>query len=260
MVCHSKVTRNLPIKIILLVLKIIIQKQIFLMRILLLVVLVVCTSLGIKAETKPIKNKTKYNFLLRTPANYAENGDMEPLIVFLHGRSLSGNNLDRVKRYGVLYAINRGKEIPGIVVAPQTNNGWNAENVIEVIDYVLAHYNADPSRVYVCGMSMGGYGTLDVAGKYPHRIAAAVAICGGGSVNDACNLTQVPVWIQHGSNDRAVPSSESKKIYNAIIKCNHAADATLTIIKGGTHGSVERLFHQDKIYDWMLSYRKEQTK
>lgn len=208
------------------------------------------------AETTPVKNKTKYDFLLHLPDNYVENGEKQPLVIFLHGRSLSGNNLDRVKRYGVLYAMKRGKSVPGIVVAPQTKNGWDPDDVMEVIDYVLANYNADSTRVYICGMSMGGYGTLDVAGKYPDRIAAAVAICGGGTASYACNLTKVPLWIQHGNRDRAVPSSESKKIYNAIKKCDANADATLTIIPGGTHGSVERLFHQEKIYEWMFSYRK----
>jgi len=210
-----------------------------------------------KGEVIPIKDKTKYDFLLRLPSDYTEDGEKQSVLVFLHGRSLSGNNLERVKRYGVLYATNRGLDIPGVIVAPQTNSGWDPDNVMEIIDYVLEHYNTDASRVYVCGMSMGAYGTMDVAGKYPDRIAAAVAICGGGTSSYACNLTKVPLWIQHGTNDRAVPLSESKKIYNAIKQCDNSADATLTIIKGGTHGSVERLFHQDKIYEWMFSYSKE---
>lgn len=197
----------------------------------------------------PIKNKTKYDFLLHLPTDYTEGGEKQSILIFLHGKSLSGNNLDRVKRYGVLYAMNRGLEVPGIVVAPQTNNGWNPDAVMEVIDYVLANYNADSTRVYVCGMSMGGYGTMDVAGKYPDRIAAAVAICGGGNSSYARNLSTLPLWIQHGNRDRAVPSSESTKIYNAIKKEDPTADVTLTIIKGGTHGSVERLFHQRKMYD-----------
>ena len=209
-------------------------------------------------ETLPIKNKTTYNFLLHIPENGKATGKL-PVIVFLHGKSLSGTNLEKVKKYGVLYAKNRGHELPNaIIVAPQTNKGWNPDHVMEVIDYVLDNYHADPSRVYVCGMSMGGYGTMHVAGKYPDRIAAAVAICGGGNVTDACNLTKVPIWIQHGSADRAVPASESKKIFNAIKRCNKDADATLTIIRGGTHGSVEKLFHQDAIYDWMMKYKKNQ--
>lgn len=227
------------------------------MRIIFLLLLLITQIYQIKAETRPILNKTSYNFLLNLPDTYENSKEALPVILFLHGRSLSGTNLDKVKRYGVLYAKNRGRKIPNaIIVAPQTSNGWNPDKVIEVLDYVLKNYNADPSRVYVCGMSMGGYGTLHVAGKYPERIAAAVAICGGGNVSDACNLTTVPLWIQHGSADRAVPASESRKIYNAIKKCNKQADAKLTIIKGGTHSSVERIFHQPDIYDWMMKYKK----
>ncbi|ERJ59215.1 carboxylesterase family protein [Sphingobacterium paucimobilis] len=219
--------------------------------------LVFCSTVQVfSKDIKPIKNKTTYDFLLRLPEDYSEEGGKQPVLIFLHGKSLSGNDLERVKRYGVLYAMERGRDIPGIIVAPQTNNGWNPDQVMEVIDYVLSNYQADSSRVYVCGMSMGAYGTMDVAGKYPDRIAAAVAICGGGTVGYACNLTQVPLWIQHGNRDRAVPLSESKKMFNAIKNCNKQADVTLTVIAGGTHGSVERLFHQDEIYDWLFSYRK----
>lgn len=209
------------------------------------------------AEITPIKDKTKYDFWITLPTNYTSQGEKQPILIFLHGKSLSGTNLERVKRYGVLKAIEKGRDIPAIVVAPQTNNGWNPDSVIEIIDYVLKNYNADSSRVYVCGMSMGGYGTLNVAGKYPDRIAAAVAICGGASLSYACNLTNVPLWIQHGNRDFVVPVSESKKIYNAIKKCDPKADATLTIVPRGTHSSVERLFHKDEIYDWMFSYKNE---
>ncbi|WFB62340.1 prolyl oligopeptidase family serine peptidase [Sphingobacterium sp. WM] len=207
------------------------------------------------AQLKAVKSKTGYSYLVRTPDNI-KTDEKIPVIIFLHGRSLSGHDLNRVKRYGVLRAIEKGKDLDAIVVAPQTSNGWDPDKVIDVLDEVLKNYPADEHRVYVCGMSMGGYGTMDVAGKYPERFAAAVAICGGGTVSYACNLTQVPLWIQHGSADRAVPASESKKIYNAIKKCNNKADATLTIIPGGTHGSVERLFHGEKIYDFMFKHSK----
>lgn len=212
-------------------------------------------TLSSYAQLKAIKSKTGYSYWVRTPENIEKNEKL-PVIVFLHGRSLSGHDLNRVKRYGVLRAIERGKDLEAIIVAPQTSNGWDPDKVIDVLDAVLKDYPADEHRVYVCGMSMGGYGTMDVAGKYPDRFAAAVAICGGGTVSYACNLTQVPLWIQHGSADRAVPASESKKIYNAIKKCNKNADATLTIIPGGTHGSVERLFHGEKIYDFMFKHSK----
>ncbi|MCT1526744.1 carboxylesterase family protein [Sphingobacterium hotanense] len=207
------------------------------------------------AQLKAYNEKSGYSYWVRMPKEVAKK-EKVPVIIFLHGRSLSGHDLSRVKRYGVLRAIERGKDLDAIVVAPQTANDWDPDKVMEVLDKVEKDYPVDKERIYVCGMSMGGYGTMDVAGKYPNRIAAAVAICGGGTLSYACNLTQVPLWIQHGSADRAVPASESKKIYNAIKKCDKNADATLTIIPGGTHGSVERLFHGEKIYDFMFRHSK----
>lgn len=206
-------------------------------------------------QQKAVQGKTSYDFLIDT-ANYRKE-EKCPLLIFLHGRSLSGHDLNRVKRYGVLYAKNRGLEMPSsLIIAPQTANGWDPDKVNDVLDYVLQNYNVDENRVYVCGMSMGGYGTMDFVGKYPDKVAAAVAICGGGTLKYAESLAKVPLWIQHGSADRAVPVSESKKIFQAIKKVNPEAEATLTIIPGGTHGSVERLFHRGDIYQWMFQFRK----
>ena len=209
------------------------------------------------AQRIAVTEKTSYPFMIDLPeSKILENSP--PVVLFLHGRSLSGGNLERVQRYGLLYSMDLGKiSLPAIVVAPHSNGGWNPDKVIEVIDFVIANYCADPERVYVCGMSMGGYGTLDVAGKYPERIAAAVAICGGGSEKYACGLARVPLWIQHGTGDRIVPMTESKKIARAIKSCDESANVTLTLIKGGTHGSVERLFHHYEMYDWMLRHRKQ---
>lgn len=209
------------------------------------------------AERIAVRDQTQYPFMMQLPSAEVL-ANKPPIVVFLHGRSLSGNDLNRVQRYGVLYSIDRGKtDLPAIVVAPQSTGGWNPDKVMEIVDYVIEKYQADASRVYICGMSMGAYGTMDVAGKYPDRIAAAVAICGGGSLKYACNLTKVPLWVQHGTNDRAVPASESKKIVNAIRSCNEGSDVKLTLIPGGTHGSVERLFHQQEIYEWMFGYKRE---
>ncbi|MVZ66826.1 prolyl oligopeptidase family serine peptidase [Sphingobacterium sp. DK4209] len=231
-------------------------KPIFQRTCYLIAFIILCFSQNTKAQLKAYNEKYGYSYWVRMP-KVESTKEKIPVIIFLHGRSLSGHDLARVKRYGVLRAIERGKDLEAIIVAPQTSNGWDPDKVMEVLDKVEQEYPVDKERVYVCGMSMGGYGTMDVAGKYPDRIAAAVAICGGGTLSYACNLTQVPLWIQHGSADRAVPASESKKIYNAIKKCDKDADATLTIIPGGTHGSVERLFHGEKIYDFMFRHVKE---
>jgi predicted peptidase len=203
-----------------------------------------------------VVGKTTYPFWLQIPKT-EKTEEKPPILIFLHGKSLSGTDLNRVKRYGVLRAMEKGRKINAIVIAPQIASGnWNPDKVLEVLDYVQNNYATNLNRVYVCGMSLGGYGTMHFVGKYPNRVTAAVAICGGGNVADGCNLSKVPMWIQHGDKDYIVRMSESQKVYDAIKKCNPKADATLTIIKGGNHGSVESLFHQNAMYDWMFKYVK----
>ncbi|UOK42529.1 MULTISPECIES: dienelactone hydrolase family protein [Flavobacterium] len=210
------------------------------------------------AQLKTIIGKTDYPFWIQVPE--AEKIEKQPVLIFLHGKSLSGTNINRVKRYGVLSAIEKGRNIPAIVLAPQLASGpWNPDKVLQLLEYVQKNYNTDLSRVYVCGMSLGSYGTLHFAGKHADKITAAVAICGGGNVNDACRLATVPLWIQHGDKDYIVRMSESKKIVDAIKKCKPDADVTFTIIPGGNHGNVERFFHQDALYDWLLKQKKAKT-
>lgn len=209
-----------------------------------------------QAQLKAITDQTEYPFWINLP-NQEVLDKKAPIILFLHGKSLSGTNLDRVKRYGVIRAIERGKEIPAIVIAPQVAHGaWDPDKLLKLLEYVQNNYNTDLSRVYVCGMSLGGYGTFDFAGKYPDKITAAVAICGGGNTKDACNLATVPLWVIHGNRDYIVPLSESRKMVKAIKTCNPNANLTFTIDKGGDHGSVERYFREDKIYIWMLNQAK----
>lgn len=208
------------------------------------------------AQLKSIKNQTTYPFWINVPTS--EKTEKQPILIFLHGKSLSGTDLNRVRRYGVLRAMDKGREIPAIVVAPQLAKGsWNPDKVLEVLEYVKKNYNVDESRIYVCGMSLGGYGTLHFVGKYANKITAAVAICGGGNVSDGCKLSTIPLWIQHGDKDFIVPISESQKVVNAIRKCNEKAKLIFTIIKGGNHGSVENIFHQDAMYDWLFEQKRE---
>lgn len=208
------------------------------------------------AQLKTITHKTTYPFWINVPEK--ESTEKQPILIFLHGKSLSGTDLNRVRRYGVLRAMDKGRKIPAIVVAPQlAKGGWNPDKVLEVLEYVQKNYNTDSTRVYVCGMSLGGYGTLHFAGKHANKITAAVAICGGGNISDGCNLATIPLWIQHGDKDYIVPMSESEKIVNAIRKCNEKAKLIFTIIKGGNHGNVENIFHQDAMYNWLFEQKKE---
>ena len=206
------------------------------------------------AQPKAVVDRTTYQFWLNEPK---EVQDKNPLIISLHGRSLSGTNIERVKRYGALKGIEKGLDIPAYLVAPQLPSGpWNADKIDEIVSYMIANYNIDESRIYVTGMSLGGYGTMKYASKYPNRIAAAVAICGGGEEREACALTSIPIKLIHGDRDFIVPLRESKKIMAAIQKCDKAAPVELQVVKGGTHGSVEDLYRHIDLYNWLLQHSK----
>lgn len=209
---------------------------------------------------KEFRDKAHYPFLLHLPETSSSDEKL-PVLIFLHGRSLSGNDLNMVKRYGVLDALKRGKNIPAIVVAPQVkkSESWNPDKVLEILDYVQSNYDTDTTRVYVVGMSLGGYGTLHFAGKYPHRVAAAIAMCGGGNVKDACNLGQTNVWIQHGKKDRAVPYTQSLEIFNAISTCTPKGECILTLHPKYGHGELAHEFYKDELYNWLFQFRLGQV-
>lgn len=219
-----------------------------------LTVLICLMTLTTFAQPKAVVGKTTYQFWLNVPKVVEAKN---PLIIFLHGKSLSGTNIDQVKRYGALKGIENGLDIPAYLVAPQLPSGpWNADRIDEIVRYVIANYHIDESRIYVTGMSLGGYGAMKYAGEYSNRVAAAVALCGGGDERDACALATIPIKLIHGDKDFIVPLKESKKIMKAIQNCDQQAPIELEVVQGGTHGSVEDLFRHMELYNWLLKHRK----
>jgi LysM repeat protein len=221
-----------------------------------MLLVVLKSASGQQPVFKEMKNKAAYPFLLYLPDSLPKD-QKPPVIVFLHGRSLSGTDLNMVKRYGVLDALKRGKKVPAIVIAPQVkkSESWEPDKVLNVLDYVQSHYSTDTTRVYVVGMSLGGYGTLHFAGKYPNRLAAAVAMCGGGNPKDACNLGQTNVWIQHGKLDRAVPYTQSLEMFDAISSCNPQGECILTLYPKYGHGELAHEFYKDTLYNWLFQFQ-----
>lgn len=201
-------------------------------------------------------NKVKggYNFWLSMP----KSGDSgkKPLVIFLHGSSLQGNNLQKVLRYGTLDAISKGLDIDAYVIAPQTVGAWNPAKVMNDVDFVINSYkNIDTDRIYVIGMSLGGYGTIDLAASYPDRIAAAMAICGGGSVKNLANLNKLPLWIVHGTADRAVSIKESDKVVGAMKQADAKTSRLIyTRVPGMNHSEPARLLYMPNVYEWLLSH------
>lgn len=200
-------------------------------------------------------NTVGYNFWLYTPNDYEPNGHPLPLVIFLHGASLCGNNIQKVRRYGVLDAIDKGKIIPTLVVAPQNPGGaWNAQKLNDLLEWTKRNYNVDDTRVYVLGMSLGGYGTMDFVGAYPEKIAAAMALCGGCSLRDVSPLGKVPLWIMHGTADRAVSVKQSQIVVEKLQEGGNDKLLIYNWLQGGSHGILARLFYLQKTYDWLFSH------
>lgn len=228
-------------------------------RILLLSLLVFSTLLA-KAQVGKIETKrgvvsNGYNFLLYLPEDYEPGGHPLPLVLFLHGASLCGNNIDRVRRYGVIDAVEKGRIIPTYIVAPQNPGGaWNPKKLKNILEWVEQNYPVDTTRVYVLGMSLGGYGTLDFVGTYPEKVAAAMALCGGTSLRDVSGLGEVPLWIMHGTADRAVSIQQSKQIVKKLQDMGRDKLLRYDWVQGGNHGILARLFYMQKTYDWLFAH------
>ena len=199
--------------------------------------------------------KGGYNFWVYAPHEYYAETEPTPLIIFLHGASLRGTDLQRLRRYGTLDAIDKGREMPALVVAPQNPSGhWIPEKVHEVKEWMCQNYEVDTRRIYVLGMSLGGYGTMDYVATYPDEVAAAMALCGGCTKRDVSALGEVPLWIIHGTADRAVSVNESKKVMEALKRDGLTDRLLYDWWAGVSHGALARLFYLNKTYEWLLAH------
>ncbi|MBR4161095.1 MAG: dienelactone hydrolase family protein [Bacteroidaceae bacterium] len=181
----------------------------------------------------------------------------KPLVIFLHGASLCGRDIKQVLRYGTLDAMDRGLELNAFVLAPQNPGGaWNPEKLMSLIEWASRTHNSiDTTRIYVLGMSLGGYGALDLPAAYPHRIAASMSICGGAITKEIDNLNKVPIWILHGTADVAVPINCSDRVVAAMKRKNTPQRLIYSRLKGYDHSYPARLFYMQETYDWLFSHR-----
>lgn len=196
-----------------------------------------------------------YNFWLYTPPGYDSTVNDKPIVLFLHGASLCGNDLNQVRRYGTINALERGRKVDAVVIAPQNPGGsWIPNKLMNVVKWVEEHYAGDTNRFYVLGMSMGGYGTFNFTAAYPDKVAAAMALCGGAHLSSYCSLTEVPLWIMHGTADKAVSFSESQKIVNGMIACGDTSRLIFTKLTGMNHSQLAQIFYLDETYDWLFKH------
>lgn len=212
------------------------------------------------AYSTPLLKKAKYNYLISVPENYdKEPGKKWPVIFYLHGRHASGTNLKSLERYGLPYFLKNGKKLDFIVISPQCPwaKNWASEDWFNPIyDEVTSKYSIDESRIYLIGISMGGFGTWALANRMPERFAAIAPMCGGADVRWADNLSNIPTWIFHGTADRQIPISRSEVMVKALEKKN--SNLKFSRLKNEGH-DISRQFNNDELYAWLSQFSTKQT-
>ena len=199
--------------------------------------------------------RLKYKYLISVPENYdKEPGKKWPVIFYLHGRHASGTNLRSIERYGLPYYLSTGKKMDFIVVSPQCPWGrnWCSDDWFNPLyDEVASRYRVDDCRIYMIGMSMGGFGTWALANRMPDRFAAISPMCGGAEVKWAENLSRIPTWVFHGTADPVIPISRSEEMVKAMKNKNiHLKFSRLA--KQGH--DISSQFNNDELYSWLLQF------
>jgi predicted peptidase len=189
-----------------------------------------------------------------------------PLLLFLHGAGERGTDLALVAKHGPPKLVARKMEFPFVIVSPQCPAGriWDDDALLALLDQAIARYRIDARRVYLTGLSMGGYGTWSLGLKYPERFAAIAPVCGGGSGADvllagaatARALRSLAVWAFHGARDTVVPVTESKVMASALRKAG-CRRVRLTVYPDAEHDSYTRTYNRPELYQWFLCHRRK---
>ncbi len=219
----------------------------------------------IETEYREIVTRTnQLRYLLYLPADYkADAGSKWPLVLFLHGAGERGSDLQKVAVHGPPKLVSQGRQFPFILVSPQCPAGqvWDESALVGLVDSIQARYRVDPARVYVTGLSMGGYGTWLLAQKHPGRFAAVAPVCGGGDRIRSLLPSQIEalktlgVWAFHGAKDNVVPLSESERMCEAFKRIG-VQDIQLTVYPEANHDSWTATYENPALYEWLLKHHR----
>lgn len=240
------------------------------MRTLNIILLLALSSCSAKAQLTEKYNYKQHHYQsLRygwfKPANF-DSKKSYPLIVYLHG------SRDTVSRDLIWYETSVQQSNPCFVLTPkceEPEQGWGNTwqeghtdatlKTLALVDSLVKHYNIDTNRLYLYGISMGGFGVFSILAKEKGKFAAAYAVCGGSKADAAIKLLDAPLWIFHGEKDDVVPASLSRDVYKEIVRLG-GRNVRYTEYPGVKHNSWENVSNEKLLRPWLFAQRKGKTK
>lgn len=208
-----------------------------------------------------LTSKTRLNYLLYLPDDYDVSEDDYPLLLFLHGMGERGDDLKKIKTQGLPARLEKQHDLPFIVVAPECplESWWDfhLDTLMSLLDVIVKEQRVDTRRIYLTGLSMGGFGTWGLASLHPDRFAAIAPICGGlvhwVDLERAVQaLKTMPIWTFHGAKDTIVPISQTERLVDALRMAG--SDVRFTVYPNANHDSWTETYANPALYDWLLSH------
>jgi len=213
--------------------------------------------------TKSYKNADGHEspYVVFVPKDY-DGSKPVPVILFLHGSGETKGGSKQPVDVGIGTAVKKQADtFPAIVIVPQSEKRtWSADSedgkrAVAILEQVQKKYKIDSKRVYLTGLSMGGFGTWSIAAAYPDKWAAMVPICGGGNPKDAEKIKNIPCWCVHGDADPTVKVDQSRRMIDALKKAG--ATPRYDELPGVGHNSWDAAYGKKELYTWLLEQHRK---
>jgi predicted peptidase len=238
---------------------------------------VLAQDTALKLEAKTFQDGDfRLNYRIHIPANLQPD-EKVPLLLFLHGAGERGGDNTSQLRHGIpsLLSYIEKKNTPAIIIVPQCPSGMQWVDVpwvdeahtmppapskpLQAVRALLAQsldeLPVDRSRIYLSGISMGGFGTWDYLQRDPELFAAGIPICGGGDTAEAAKLVHTPIWTFHGDRDSSVKTLRSREMAEAIKQAGGTLFKYTEYPEVG-HDSWTRTYANDEVLDWLFAQKK----
>ena len=222
--------------------------------------------------SRKITRTIRCDYLMALPKDYdAKSKKGSPLILFLHGAGERGTDVWKAGTHSPSKYLADHPEFPFILVTPlcPADRTWSNDLLLELLDEVVKKYSVDESRIYLTGLSMGGFGAWSLGVFYPEKFAALAPICGGGDVGAVilaqhgysvprhkAALKSLPVWIFHGAKDPVVPLGESEHQADAL-KSFGIKELKFTVYPEAQHDSWTETYNHPALYEWFLQHDRK---